>query len=91
MANTYGVWLQQYREKVMKFTPPGILRSLYDHMVGSTYINHPDSELYSYHAGNISGRSTRLCSHKNRGKTYVWYDNPWGYDDDAVSHSFDRK
>ncbi len=79
MSNTYGAGAQQFRDEVVYFRDHRVIKGLYDHMMESTKPGFEENKLAVFHPKNIRKHATRIFSYKNNGKTYMWYNNPWGH------------
>ena len=64
-------------------SPPGKNSQVFEILV--TYVDPPGNsarELEAYAAMNIDDHTTSICSFTVDSKTYVWYNNPWGWEMD---------
>ena len=79
MSNTYGAGAQQLRNEVRYFGDHRVVKGLYDHMIESTKPGFEENKITVFHPKNIRKHATRIFSYTNNGKTYMWYNNPWGH------------
>lgn len=50
--------------------------------------HHEERSVQSFYSHTIDGHSTTLSSVVRDGKRYVWYHNPWGFDDDLKAGKY---
>lgn len=91
VGTVYG-WTSDESQRFSRrsVSPPGKNSQVFEILV--TYVDPPATdarELEAYSAMNIDGHTTSILSFTVDSKTYVWYNNPWGWESD--SKHYDHK